>query len=214
MYKSISQVCNQNPYPFKLPDLPYAKNALEPYITTETIDFHYGKHHQTYVTNLNNLIVNSNLTNKTLEELILFQENESIFNNASQVWNHTFYWHCLKKFGGGKPESKLYQKICDDFESFENFTSEFKKAALTQFGSGWAWLVYEISVDKLKIVKTSNAQNPITKKQFPLLTCDVWEHAYYVDFRNRRNDYVDIFIDHLINWEFVLKNYETALLSK
>lgn len=188
---------------FTLPPLPFGKNDLEPYISAQTLDFHYGKHHQAYVTNLNNLAAGTDYETKSLEEVILssFQKDVGIFNNAAQVWNHTFYWNCLKKNGGGEPSPKLLSMITKDFGSFEKFQGEFKQAALTQFGSGWAWLV--LDGDTLKISKTGNADLPMVHGQKALLTCDVWEHAYYLDYQNKRADYVDIFLKNLVNWEFV-----------
>jgi Fe-Mn family superoxide dismutase len=191
-----------------LPDLPYALNALEPYISAETLNFHYGKHHQTYVTNLNKLVENGDLATMPLEELICLAAGKAdkagIFNNAAQIWTHTFFWNCMKPDGGGQPQGSLKEKIDIAFGSFENFAKEFKQAALTQFGSGWAWLVTEN--DKLAIMKTSNADLPLAHGVRALLTCDVWEHAYYLDYQNRRPDYVDVFLNRLVNWEFVASN--------
>ena len=190
---------------FELPKLPYDKNALEPHISENTINFHYGKHHQTYITNLNNLIKDTDLDGKSLEEIIKIsvvdKTKTGIFNNAAQVWNHTFYWHSMKPRGGGKPTGKVLAKIEADFGNYENFVQEFKNAGLTQFGSGWTWLVLEDS--KLKVIKTSNAETPLTTRAKPLLTMDVWEHAYYLDFQNARANYIDTFLNHLINWECV-----------
>ena len=188
-----------------LPDLPYAKNALEPHISERTLEFHYGKHHQAYVTNGNNLIAGTEFENLSVEDIIRKtagdKEKAGIFNNAAQVWNHSFYWKCMKANGGGKPVGAIADKIKKDFGSYEQFVDEFKKAGATQFGSGWAWLV--LDNDKLKIVKTANAENPITQNLKPLLVVDVWEHAYYLDFQNRRPDYLTTFVDKLINWDFV-----------
>lgn len=195
-----------------LPELPYGKNELEPYISAKTLEFHYGKHHQAYVTNTNNLIQNTPLEKADLETIIKESANDNskigIFNNSAQVWNHTFYWHSIKPKGGGEPPKSLLDKIVADFGSFENFKNEFKQAAATQFGSGWAWLVLDPSDKKLKVLKTPNAETPITKGLKPLITIDVWEHAYYLDYQNRRPDYIDTFINYLINWDFALKNYE------
>ena len=207
----FSQNKMSNHYPFLLPQLPYAKNALAPYITENTINYHYGKHHQAYITNLNNLVANNNdLAKKTLEEIIKISASDksktAIFNNAAQVWNHTFYWHSIKPNGGGKPSGELLKKIELDFGSYENFATEFKNAAATQFGSGWAWLVLEEG--KLKIIKTSNAETPLTTNAKPLLTIDVWEHAYYLDFQNARPNYIDTFLNHLINWDFASQNFK------
>ncbi|MFN3605060.1 MAG: superoxide dismutase [Leptonema sp. (in: bacteria)] len=196
-----------------LPELPYEKGALEPYISSKTIEFHYGKHHQAYVTNTNNLIQNTHLEQADLETIIKESASDpskqGIFNNSAQVWNHTFYWHSMKPKGGGEPSQSLMDKITAHFGSFENFKNEFKQAATTQFGSGWAWLVWDLADNKLKVIKTSNAETPIVKNLKPLLTIDVWEHAYYLDYQNRRADYIDTFIQHLVNWEFALKNLES-----
>ena len=193
-----------------LPKLPYALDALTPHISKETLELHYGKHHQTYVTNLNKLLVDSEFATASLEEIILKTSGNSdfagLFNNAAQVWNHTFYWHCLSPNGGGEPTGTLKEMIEKKFGSLETFKAEFKTACLTQFGSGWAWLVQEGS--SLKIVKTPNAETPKTKGLKPLLTCDVWEHAYYVDYQNRRPDYVDTFLAHLVNWDFVAQQLD------
>jgi superoxide dismutase, Fe-Mn family len=186
-----------------LPTLPYAKNALEPHISAETIDYHYGKHHQTYVTNLNNLIKGTPNEEKSLEEIVKTSSG-GLFNNAAQVWNHTFYWHCLKPAGGGEPTGKLAAAIDDAFGSFAAFKEQFTQTALTTFGSGWAWLVQKPD-GKLALVSTSNAATPLTTADRALLTCDVWEHAYYVDFRNARAKYVEAFWA-LVNWDFVQGN--------
>ena len=193
---------------FVLPKLPYEKTALEPYISRDTLNFHYDKHHQTYVTKLNELAAGTDFENMELVDVIketgVDADLRGIFNNAAQVWNHTFYWHCMKKEGGGKPTGDLLVRIEKDFESYENFCALFKQAALTQFGSGWAWLVEDRGT--LKIIKTGNAETPLTQDVIVLLTCDVWEHAYYLDYQNRRPDYVDIFLKHLVNWDFVEEN--------
>jgi Fe-Mn family superoxide dismutase len=193
---------------FSLPKLPYEKTALEPHISRDTLNFHYDKHHQTYVTKLNELVYGTGFASMELEDVIRETADNKdfvgIFNNAAQVWNHTFYWHCMKKDGGGAPTGDLLKRLEESFESYENFCALFKQAALTQFGSGWAWLVEERGA--LKIMKTPNAETPLTKGVTPLLTCDVWEHAYYLDYQNRRPDYVDIFLKHLVNWDFVVKN--------
>jgi Fe-Mn family superoxide dismutase len=188
---------------FELPPLPYAKNALEPYISEETLDYHWGKHHQTYVTNLNNLVPGTPFDGKTLEEIIL-KSSGPIFNNAAQVWNHTFYWHCMTPKGGGEPTGKLAEAINKDFGSFAQFKEQFTKASVGTFGSGWGWLVKKPD-GHLEIVSTGNAGNPMTDGKTPLLTCDVWEHAYYIDYRNLRPKYVEAFWS-LVNWEFVSKN--------
>lgn len=191
-----------------LPALPYEANALEPYISANTLSFHHGKHHQTYVTNLNNLIQGGELADKNLEEIILAVANKpekvGIFNNAAQVWNHTFYWNSMKKDGGGLPTGDIATKINEDFGSFGAFVDAFKNAGLTQFGSGWAWLVLEDG--KLKVTKTGNADTPMVHNQKAILTVDVWEHAYYLDYQNRRVDYLDLFLKHLVNWDFANAN--------
>jgi Fe-Mn family superoxide dismutase len=192
---------------FELPPLPYAANALEPHISANTLGFHHGKHHNAYVTNLNNLLKDSPLAGKSLEDVIQAVAGDAgkagIFNNAAQVWNHTFYWNSMKP-GGGTPSGKLAEKIAADFGSFDKFKEEFKAAAVGQFGSGWAWLVEEKG--KLKVTKTANADLPLVHGQKALLTCDVWEHAYYLDYQNRRPDYVQTFLDKLANWDFAAKN--------
>lgn len=188
---------------FELPKLPYEKNALEPHISQETLEYHYGKHHQAYVNKLNELLPGSGFEKASLEDIILKSEG-AIFNNAAQVWNHTFYWHCMSPNGGGMPSEELLNEINSAFGSFDAFKEQFTTAALTQFGSGWAWLVRN-KHGKLEIVKTANAGNPMTANQLPLLTCDVWEHAYYIDTRNDRPKYVGNFWN-LVNWSFVEKN--------
>ncbi len=190
---------------FILPKLPYEINALEPYISQKTIEFHYGKHHQAYINNLNNLIVCTEFENsKTLEEIIM-KSSGGIFNNAAQIWNHTFYWNSLKPNGGGEPKGKLLEEINSCFGSFEEFKTKFTQASVTLFGSGWAWLVKNKD-GKLEIVQESNAGNPLTKGLKPLLTCDVWEHAYYIDYQNKRPDYVSIFWN-LVNWDIVSERF-------
>ena len=189
---------------FELPPLPYAKNALVPYISEETIEFHYGKHHQTYVTNLNNLVVGTEFENATLEEVVL-KSSGGLFNNAAQIWNHTFYWNSLTPSGAGKPSGALAEAIDATFGSFDKFKEEFTKCAVTTFGSGWAWLVKNAD-GSLALVSTSNAGCPLTAGQTPLLTCDVWEHAYYIDFRNLRPKYLEAFWV-LANWDFASANF-------
>jgi len=184
----------------ELPALPYAMDALEPYISKRTLEFHYGKHHQAYVTNLNNLIPGTEFENATLEEIVM-KASGGIFNNAAQVWNHTFYWNCMKPQGGGEPQGILAEKINRTFGSFEDFREKFSKAAVTLFGSGWAWLV-EKTDGSLEIVQESNAGNPMRNGVKPLLTCDVWEHAYYLDKQNARPVYVADFWK-LIDWDKV-----------
>ena len=194
---------------FELPPLPYDKSALEPHISARTLEFHHGKHHAAYVNNLNGLIKDTDLADKSLEDIILaaakdLPAKQGVFNNSAQVWNHTFFWNCMKKNGGGKPSGKVLAKIESDLGSFDKFIEDFRSAATTQFGSGWAWLV--LDGGKLKITKTGNADLPMAHGQKALLTVDVWEHAYYLDYQNRRIDFVQAFIDNLINWEFVEKN--------
>jgi len=187
-----------------LPTLPYEINALAPHISQETLEFHHGKHHQTYVTNLNNLIPGTEFENLSLEEIVK-KSTGGIFNNAAQVWNHSFYWNCLKPNGGGQPSGKLADAINASFGSFDKFKEEFSKTAITTFGSGWAWLVKNAE-GNLALVSTSNAATPLTTGQTPLLTCDVWEHAYYVDYRNARPKYVEAFWN-VVNWDFVAQNF-------
>jgi superoxide dismutase, Fe-Mn family len=184
----------------ELPALPYDRTALEPHISAETIDFHYSKHHQTYVTNLNNLIVGTEFENADLETIVRKAQG-GLFNNAAQVWNHTFYWNCLKPNGGGAPTGKLADGINAAFGGLDAFKAEFSKTAIGTFGSGWAWLVQRAD-GSLALVSTSNAATPLTGTDKPLLTCDVWEHAYYVDYRNARPKYVEAFWN-LVNWDFV-----------
>lgn len=194
--------------PFLLPALPYADNALEPLISAETISYHYGKHHKTYVDNLNKLVEGKDLAQMSLEGIIMASAGKAdmagVFNNAAQIWNHTFYWNSLKPNGGGKPTGSLAAKIDAAFGDFDTFKKEFANAAVTQFGSGWAWLVEDAGA--LKIVKTANAEVPFTKGQKPLLTIDVWEHAYYLDYQNLRAKYAETLIDKLLNWDFAEKN--------
>lgn len=192
---------------FTLPELPYAPDALEPHISENTFSFHYSKHHQAYVTNLNKLLEGS--AEASLEDVIMDASKDAakagIFNNAAQVWNHTFYWNSMKPNGGGTPSGELAKKIDEDFGSLDAFKEEFQKAGATQFGSGWAWLV--LDGDKLKVTKTANADLPMVHGQKALLTMDVWEHAYYLDFQNKRPDYMATFLDKLVNWEFAEKNF-------
>ncbi len=187
----------------QLPALPYSNDALEPVISKETIEYHYGKHHQTYVTNLNKLIVGTEFENLPLEEIIK-KSSGGIFNNAAQVYNHTFYWNCLAPKAGGEPAGKLAEAINEAFGSFDVFKEKFSATAVGTFGSGWAWLVKNAE-GKLEIISTSNAGNPLTENKKPLLTCDVWEHAYYIDYRNARASYVEKFWN-LVNWDFVASN--------
>lgn len=196
--------------PFTLPELPYAQNALDPHISANTLSFHYGKHHQAYVTNLNNLVKDTPLASASLEQVIMESAKDpaktGIFNNAAQVWNHTFYWHSMKPNGGGAPTGDIAKRIDKDFGSFDQFKEAFKQAGATQFGSGWAWLVLDGGV--LKVTKTGNADLPMAHGQKALLTMDVWEHAYYLDYQNRRPDYIAIFLEKLVNWDFVEKNLQ------
>lgn len=189
---------------FELPALPYAKNRLVPHISEETLEFHYGKHHQTYVTNLNNLVPGTEFEGLSLEEIIV-KSSGAVFNNAAQVWNHTFYWNSLAPSAGGQPTGALAEAINATFGSFEKFKEEFTKCAVTTFGSGWAWLVKNVD-GSLALVSTSNAGCPLTSGQKPLLTCDVWEHAYYIDYRNARPAYLEAFWA-LVNWEFAEANF-------
>ncbi len=197
---------------FELPPLPYAKDALEPYISARTMEYHYGKHHQAYVTNLNALVKDTPLANKSLEDIIKETADDEaragIFNNAAQVWNHSFFWRSMAAGGGGEPSGALADKIKEAFGSFDGFKEQFKQAGTTQFGSGWAWLVSDGGA--LKIVKTANAMTPIVQGLKPLLTCDVWEHAYYLDYQNRRPDFIQTFLDRLIDWTFADSNLRDA----
>ncbi len=195
-----------------LPDLPYAKNALKPHISAETLEFHHDKHHAAYVNKLNELLPGSGLEGKELDEIIKATAGDSskatIFNQAAQVWNHTFYWNCLTANGGGEPTGDLKAKIEEAFGSYAKFREEFKNAAVSQFGSGWAWLVADSVGGQLSIIKTANADTPLAHNQVAVLTCDVWEHAYYIDYRNRRPDYVDTFLDKLVNWDYANAKYK------
>ncbi|CCD07219.1 TPA: superoxide dismutase [Fe] [Legionella pneumophila] len=188
---------------FTLPQLPYALDALAPHVSKETLEYHYGKHHNTYVTNLNKLIPGTEFESLTLEEIIM-KAKGGIFNNAAQVWNHTFYWHSMSPNGGGEPKGRLAEAINKSFGSFAAFKEQFSQTAATTFGSGWAWLVQDQS-GALKIISTSNAGTPMTEGLNALLTCDVWEHAYYIDYRNRRPDYIEAFWS-LVNWDFASSN--------
>jgi Fe-Mn family superoxide dismutase len=192
---------------FELPPLPYPADALEPAYSANTIGFHHGKHHKAYVDNLNKLVTGTDLEDKTLEELIMLSAADAtkvgVFNNAAQIWNHTFFWNCMAP-GGGMPKGKVAKAIDEAFGSYEKFAEQFKAAAVGRFGSGWGWLVLDDGA--LKIVSTSNADTPMTKGQVALLTVDVWEHAYYLDYQNRRPDFVQAFLDKLVNWDFVAKN--------
>ncbi len=194
--------------PFSLPPLPYADNALDPVISANTIGFHYGKHHKTYLDNLNKLVEGKDLAQMSLEEVIMASAGKSdmvgVFNNAAQVWNHTFYWNSLTPGGGGKPGGTIGSMIDASFGDYESFKKEFANAAVTQFGSGWAWLVQDGGA--LKIMKTGNAELPMSSGKKAVLTIDVWEHAYYLDYQNLRAKYVETVIDKLLNWSFAEKN--------
>jgi len=193
---------------FELPRLPYPKDALEPHTSTKTLEFHHDKHHAAYVTNLNNLVKDSPMGSQSLDDLIKTTARDDskagIFNNAAQVWNHTFFWNCMKPNGGGQPSGNVAAAIAQSFGSYEKFKEEFKAACVSQFGSGWGWLVADGGT--LKVIKTPNAVNPLSLGQTALLTCDVWEHAYYLDYQNRRPDFVETFLGHLVNWDFVAAN--------
>ncbi len=194
--------------PFSLPPLPYADTALEPLISAHTLSFHYGKHHKTYVDNLNKLVEGKDLAQMSLEQIIHASAGKAdmagVFNNAAQIWNHTFYWNSMKPNGGGMPTGAIAAAIDKDLGGYDKFKADFAAAAVTQFGSGWAWLVSDAGT--LKIVKTGNAEVPLTKGQKPLLTIDVWEHAYYLDYQNLRAKYVETLIDKLLNWDFANAN--------
>lgn len=189
---------------FSLPALPYEMNALEPHISKETLEYHYGKHHKTYVDNLNKLIPGTEFEGSSLEDIIK-KSSGGVFNNAAQIWNHTFYWHSLNPNGGGKPSGELLAAIEKAFGDFDTFKEKFSTTAVTTFGSGWAWLVKN-QQGELEIISTSNAATPLTEGHTPLLTCDVWEHAYYIDYRNARPKYVEAFWS-LVNWEFANQNF-------
>ena len=189
--------------PFTLPNLPYSKDALAPHMSAETLEYHHGKHHAAYVNNLNKLLEGKPEANKSLEEIIKSADG-GVFNNAAQIWNHTFFWSCMKPAGGGQPAGDLAQAITRDFGSFDKFKEEFSTAAATQFGSGWAWLVLDNG--KLAVTKTANADLPMKHNQKALLTIDVWEHAYYIDHRNLRPKFIETFLTNLVNWDFVLEN--------
>jgi Fe-Mn family superoxide dismutase len=190
------------------PDLPYAKDALEPYISARTFEYHYGKHHKAYVDNANKMLEGSDLADKDLVAIIQAAAKDpgkkGLFNNTSQAWNHAFFWQCLKKGGGGKPTGRIAERITADFGSYEKFAEAFKNAGVTQFGSGWAWLVEKGG--KLEIMQSANADTPVAQGIKPLLVVDVWEHAYYLDYQNRRPDFLQAFLDHLLNWDFVNAN--------
>lgn len=193
---------------FELPALPYASDALAPHMSAETFSYHHGKHHKAYVDNLNKMIAGTEFESKSLEEIIKASTG-GVFNNAAQVWNHTFFWHSMKPGGGGAPTGPIADKISADFGSFDAFKTEFSTAGATQFGSGWAWLV--VKDGKLEVRKTANAETPITEAGVtPILTMDVWEHAYYLDHQNARPKYIETFLDHLVNWDFANENLAKA----
>jgi Fe-Mn family superoxide dismutase len=196
----------------ELPPLPYDQSALEPHISANTLSFHYGKHHQAYVTNYNNLVKDTPLADKSLEDVVKEVAGDSakvgVFNNGAQVWNHTFFWNSMKPNGGGKPSGELASKIDADLGGYDKFVADFKTAATTQFGSGWAWLV--LDGGKLAISKTANADTPLVHGKTPLFTVDVWEHAYYLDYQNRRPDFVAVVLEKLVNWDFVAQNLAKA----
>ena len=197
---------------YELPALPYDYTALEPHISKGTLEFHHDKHHAGYVSKYNNAVAGTDMDSKSIEEVIKAAAADpakaGLFNNAAQAWNHSFYWNCMKPGGGGQPTGALADKINADFGSFEKFVEAFKEAGATQFGSGWAWLVLDNGT--LKVTKTGNAGNPMTEGQVPLLTMDVWEHAYYLDYQNRRPDYISTFLNSLVNWDFVAANLAAA----
>ncbi|MDR3526755.1 MAG: superoxide dismutase [Rhizomicrobium sp.] len=196
----------------ELPALPYAKEALAPYVSAQTLEFHHDKHHAAYVTNTNKFIAGTELADKSLEEIVraaaAAPDKKALFNNAAQVWNHTFLWNSMTPNGGGKPTGELAERIEQDFKGYDAFAEAFSAAAVGQFGSGWAWLV--LDGDALKIVGTANADTPLVHGKVPLLTCDVWEHAYYLDYQNRRPDYVKTFLSNLVNWNFANANLKSA----
>ena len=199
---------------FELPALPYATDALEPYMSANTFSFHHAKHHKAYVDNLNKLIAGTEFEGQSLVDIVKTSEgkNPGVFNNAAQVWNHTFFWSSMKPAGGGAATGKIADKITADFGSFDAFVEQFKTAGATQFGSGWAWLVLGAD-DKLKVVKTGNAETPFTKGDKPLLTLDVWEHAYYLDYQNLRPKFIETFLTSLVNWDFANANLDAPLFA-
>ena len=203
---------NQSSHPFILPELPYDKKALEPHMSAKTFDFHHGKHHNAYVVNLNKLIDNTELASQDLETIILSTANKleksAIFNNAAQVWNHSFFWLSMKQGGGTPPSGTIAAKIKEAFGDFNSFKQNFIQMGTAQFGSGWVWLVFNSTTSKLEIIKTTNAETPITKSLHPLICCDVWEHAYYLDYQNRRPDFLATFLENLVNWDFAISNFD------
>jgi Fe-Mn family superoxide dismutase len=201
---------------FELPPLPYSKDALSPHMSSETLDLHHDKHHRGYVDTLNDLVAGTSLADSSLEEIIRATANDaakaSIFNNAAQAWNHEFFWHSMRPNGGGKPSGDLLARIERGFGGFDKFREVFAHAAGTQFGSGWVWIILDRG--KIEVIKTANADNPIAHRQVPLLACDVWEHAYYLDYRNRRPDFVAAFLDRLVDWQFVTQNLARPAAQK
>ena len=195
---------------FELPELPYAMDALAPLVSRETLEYHHGKHHKGYVDKTNALTADTDWAGKSLDEIIKQAEPGPLFNNAAQVWNHTFYWHSMKPGGGGEPGGKLAEAMASAFGGYEGFKQAFVDAAVGRFGSGWAWLVLDES-KQLKIEHTLNAGNPLREGHAPLLTIDVWEHAYYIDYRNLRKKYAETFVDSLVDWNFVAQNYDKAI---
>ncbi len=197
---------------FELLPLPYPMNALEPQMSARTLEFHHGKHHKAYVDNANKMLQDTPLANKPLEEVIQAtakdESKQGLFNNVAQIWNHNFFWKSMRPKGGGRPTSELARAIEETFGSYDKFREQFKTAGATQFGSGWAWLVFDNG--KLRVIKTPNAINPLVQGMKALLTYDVWEHAYYLDYQNRRPDFIDAFIDHLVNWDFAAENLARA----
>ena len=197
---------------FDLPDLPYARDALQPFMSAETLEYHHGKHHNTYITTLNNLIKDTDLASSDLESIVKASFGDSakqgVFNNAGQAWNHNHFWHWMKPNGGGAIPGELETKIVQDFGSVDAFKEQFVQAGVTQFGSGWCWLV--VDNGKLATMKTPNAENPLAHGKTTLLGCDVWEHSYYLDYRNRRPDYLKAFLESLVNWEYVAELYAAA----
>jgi Fe-Mn family superoxide dismutase len=204
-------VGDQPHVPFELPPLPYDQAALEPTVSAETLSYHHGKHHKAYIDKTNELAPKAGMQDKSLVEIIKAtagksdKDSKTLFNNAAQAWNHTFFWHSMKPKGGGKPSGELARAIDKDFGSFEAFAKEFSEAAATQFGSGWAWLV--LDGGKLKVMKTGNAETPLAEGKTPLLTLDVWEHAYYLDYQNKRPEYIKVWLEKVANWEFAAQNF-------
>jgi len=205
---------DQQHMPFELPALPYAQSALEPTISANTLSYHHGKHHKAYIDKTNELAKKAGMDKKSLVEIVKAtagksdKDSKTLFNNAAQAWNHTFYWHSMKPKGGGKPSGELAKAIDSAFGSYDEFVKAFSEAATTQFGSGWAWLV--VDGGKLAVMKTGNAETPLAEGKTPLITIDVWEHAYYLDFQNKRPDYVKEWLDKVVNWDFAAENFAGA----